>query len=106
MTMSRPCLAPEGLEVDVLRHDVHVDGVPIDLTATEFGILAALVRDRGVVVSRASLVDLVFGPAFAGEHQLVDVHVASLRRKLGDDGDWPSLVETVRGLGYRVAHSE
>jgi DNA-binding response OmpR family regulator len=95
--------SPRGLEVDTLRHSVRVDGLPIDLTATEFGILAALVRDPGFVVSRASLLDSVWGPEFEGEDHLVDVHVANLRHKLGDDAERPRFVETVRGFGYRLA---
>jgi DNA-binding response OmpR family regulator len=82
-----------------------VDGSPIDLTATEFGILATLARDPGVVVSRAALLDAVWGPEFEGEDHLVDVHVANLRRKLGDEADRPRFVETVRGFGYRLAPS-
>jgi DNA-binding response OmpR family regulator len=96
---------PDGLEVDALRHNVRVDGSPIDLTATEFGILATLARDPGVVVSRAALLDAVWGPEFEGEDHLVDVHVANLRRKLGDEADRPRFVETVRGFGYRLAPS-
>ena len=94
---------PRGLEVDTLRHSVRVEGVPIDLTATEFGILAALVRDPGFVVTRASLLDAVWGPEFEGEDHLVDVHVANLRHKLGDDAERPRFIETVRGFGYRLA---
>ena len=103
--MSRPSPAPEGLEVDALRHRVRVDGEPIDLTATEFGILAALARDPGIVVSRAVLLDSVWGPEFVGDDHLVDVHVANLRRKLGDDAERPRFVESVRGFGYRLAAS-
>ncbi len=97
--------SPEGLEVDALRHSVRVDGVPIDLTATEFGILAALARDPGIVMSRTALLDSVWGHEFMGEDHLVDVHVANLRRKLGDDAERPRFVETVRGFGYRLALS-
>jgi len=84
---------------------VRVDGVPIDLTATEFGILAALARDPGIVMSRTALLDSVWGHEFMGEDHLVDVHVANLRRKLGDDAERPRFVETVRGFGYRLALS-
>ncbi len=92
-----------GLEVDELRHEVRVDGAPVELTATEFGILAALARDPGVVVGRAALLDRVWGPEFIGDDHLVDVHVANLRRKLGDDPAAPRFVETVRAVGYRLA---
>jgi DNA-binding response OmpR family regulator len=98
-------VGPPGLELDELRHEVRLDGAPIELTATEFGILASLARDPGVVISRTTLLDAVWGREFVGDDHLVDVHVANLRRKLGDDADRPKFVETVRGFGYRLAAS-
>jgi DNA-binding response OmpR family regulator len=56
-----------------------------------------------VVVSRSSLLDTVWGPEYIGDDHLVDVHIANLRRKLGDDPEHPRFIETVRGLGYRLA---
>ena len=79
-----------------------MDGNPLDLTATEFGILSVLLRDPGVVVTRSALLDLVWGPGYEGDDHLVDVHVANLRRKLGDDAERPRFIETVRGFGYRL----
>lgn len=96
--------APAGLEIDEPRHEVRVDGTPVELTATEFGVLATLARDPGVVVSRSALLERVWGPEFIGDDHLVDVHVANLRRKLGDDPAAPRFVETVRAVGYRLAH--
>jgi len=93
---------PAALALDVARHEVRVDGRPIELTATEFGILAELARDPGVVVSRTAMLDAVWGPDFFGDDHLVDVHVANLRRKLGDDPERPRFVETVRGVGHRL----
>jgi len=93
---------PAGLEIDEARHQVRVDGTLVELTVTEFGILAALARDPGVVVSRSALLDRVWGPAFVGDDHLVDVHVANLRRKLVDDPAAPRFVETVRAVGYRL----
>ena len=89
-------LAPDGLVVDEQRHDVLVDGRPIELTAIEFGIVAALARNPGIVLTRAALLDGVWGPEFVGDDHLVDVHVANLRRKLGDDPGRTRFVETVR----------
>ena len=100
--IARPGL-PAALVVDEARHEVLVDGVPVDVTATEFGILAALARDPGVVITRAALLDRVWGTEFMGDDHLVDVHVANLRRKLGDDPEHPRFVVTVRGVGYRLA---
>jgi DNA-binding response OmpR family regulator len=94
--------SPTGLEIDVARHDVRVDDRPVELTAIEFGILAALARDPGVVVSRSALLDRVWGPEYVGDDHLIDVHVANLRRKLRDDPAAPRFVETVRSVGYRL----
>ena len=94
--------AAPGLDVDVSRRIARVDGLPVDLTRTEFEILAALVRDPGAVVDRAALLASVWGPGYNDDH-LVDVHVANLRRKLGDNPEHPRFVETVRGVGYRLA---
>jgi DNA-binding response OmpR family regulator len=91
--------APAGdLVVDVARRTATVRGAAVTLTATEFDILALLARDPGVVVARAELLIAVWGPGFAGDDHLVDVHVANLRRKVGE-----GLVETVRGVGYKLA---
>jgi DNA-binding response OmpR family regulator len=96
--------AAPGLEVDVSRRVTRVDGEPVELTRTEFDILAALARDPGSVVDRPALLASVWGPGYTDDH-LVDVHVANLRRKLGDHPDHPRFVETVRGVGYRLATS-
>ena len=94
--------APHGLAIDEPHHSVRVDGTEVELTATEFGILTALARDPGVVLSRTALLDLVWGPEFVADDHLVDVHVANLRRKLGDDISAPRFIETVRAVGYRL----
>lgn len=100
---SEPALpVPSGLQIDVRRREVTVDGSPVELTPTEFSILALLARDPGVVVARSETVDAVWGPAFVGDDRLVDVHLANLRRKLGDDADSPRFIDTVRGVGYRL----
>ncbi|HEX7431243.1 MAG TPA: response regulator transcription factor, partial [Candidatus Limnocylindrales bacterium] len=93
---------PAGLVIDEPRHDVRVDGTAIELTATEFGILAVLARDPGLVVSRTALLDRVWGSEFVADEHLVDVHVANLRRKLGDEPSTPRFIETVRAVGYRL----
>ncbi|HMC03525.1 MAG TPA: response regulator transcription factor [Cellulomonadaceae bacterium] len=93
---------PDGLEVDEGRRLVQVDGSPVDLTALEFNLLAALTREPGIVVTRARLLDQVWGTTFVADDHIVDVHIANVRRKLGDDPASPRFVETVRGVGYRV----
>ncbi len=91
-------LSVGGVELDRASHSVTVGGEPIELTAREFDLLAALLSHPGVVLSRDRLLDLVWGGEFAGGTRTVDVHVAQLRAKLGR----PDLVQTVRGAGYKV----
>jgi two-component system, OmpR family, alkaline phosphatase synthesis response regulator PhoP len=102
---ARRTALPEGLEVDEARRSARVGGKPIELTTTEFAILALLARDPGVVVSRTALLDRVWGEEFVGDDHLVDVHMANLRRKLGDGVEHPRFIETVRGVGYRLRES-
>ena len=97
---------PRGLALDESRRVVTVDGRPTELTALEFDILAALARDPGAVVRRAALLDRVWGADFVADEHLVDVHVANLRRRLGDIADHPRFIETVRGVGYRLREAE
>ena len=91
-----------GLDLDLSRRIARVDGYAVELTRTEFDILASLWRDPGAVVDRPTLLASVWGPGYNDDH-LVDVHVANLRRKLGDTVERPRFVETVRGVGYRLA---
>ncbi len=93
---------PRGLDIDEARRLVTVDGARVDLTATEFGVLAALARDPGVVLTRQQLLDRAWGEDWLGGERSLEVHVANLRRKLGDDPSGPRFVETVRGVGYRL----
>jgi DNA-binding response OmpR family regulator len=93
---------PTGIEIDPARRSVRVDGVAVELTALEFDLLAAMAREPGTVIRRATLLDRVWGPAFVADEHLVDVHIANLRRRLGDDAEQPRFVETVRGVGYRL----
>lgn len=95
-----PALA---LEVDFLRRSVRIDGRPVDLTALEFDILATLAREPGILVTRATLLERVWGPGFLDEDDLVDLLVGDLRARLGDHADRQELVETVGELGYRLA---
>jgi len=87
------------LRIDPRRRDATVDGRTIELRAREFDLLVALARDPGVVLTRDVLLERVWETDFAGETRTVDVHVAELRKKLGDDGP---RIETVRSVGYRL----
>jgi two-component system, OmpR family, response regulator RegX3 len=84
--------------VDRRTRAVAVDGRPVVLTPKEFDLLALLAEDPGAVCSRERILDQVWDPHWYGSTKTLDVHVSSLRRKLGD----PTLVETVRGVGYRL----
>ena len=86
------------VEVDLRTRRVLVDERPVELTPKEFDLLAALARDPGAVLPKRRLLDQVWGGTWLGAEKTVDVHVAALRRKLGD----PALVETVRGVGLRL----
>jgi DNA-binding response OmpR family regulator len=87
--------------VDRTRHLVTVDGAPVELTAKEFDLLAVLAEEPGRAVTRQELFSRVWDPVWIGTGKTLDVHVASLRKKRGD----PELIETVRGVGYRLAES-
>ncbi len=86
------------LAIDRRSHRVTVDGREIDLTPKEFDLLAFLAADAGAMCTREDIIDAVWDPHWYGPTKTLDVHVASLRRKLGD----PAWVETVRGVGYRL----
>jgi DNA-binding response OmpR family regulator len=85
--------------IDLGRHEVLVAGTAVALTRKEFQVLALIVGGQGDVVTREHILDEVWGRNSAGENRSLDVHVATLRTKLGR----PALVETVRGVGYRLA---
>lgn len=100
--VGRPARTPDGMELDIARHLLRVDGADVEVTALEFNLLAAMAAAPGVVFTRAQLLERVWGDEFTADDHLVDVHVANLRRKLGDDPARPRFVETVRGVGYRL----
>jgi DNA-binding response OmpR family regulator len=89
------------LTIDEARHEVTVDGVEVELTATEFGLLSALAAAPGRVYSRAELLNRVRGYETASE-RTVDSHIRNLRRKIEPDPAHPTIVGTVLGVGYRL----
>jgi DNA-binding response OmpR family regulator len=91
-----------ALEVDVPARRVHLDGRELDLTPKEFDLLALLAGEPGVVVTKERILEEVWQTRWRGSAKTVDVHVAALRRKLGDPG-W---IETVRGVGLRLRADE
>jgi DNA-binding response OmpR family regulator len=91
-----------SLTVDVSAREVHIDGVVVELTRTEFDLLAALSARPRMAFGRRQLIDTVWGQDWVGDEHLVDVHIGHLRRKLGDDPAAPRFLRTVRGIGYRM----
>jgi DNA-binding response OmpR family regulator len=106
--VAQPTLAAAGatqplpLSVSSETRRAQVDGQPLELTRVEFDLLATLLDSPGRVYTRAQLIDRVWGDGFAISDRTIDSHVKSLRRKVADAGGNPGLIETVRGVGYRV----
>lgn len=86
------------LEVDTRSRRAKMDGAEVELTPKEFDLLALLAADPGAVRTRGEIIETVWDPHWWGPTKTLDVHVASLRRKLGDR----ELIETVKGVGYRL----
>lgn len=89
-----------AIDMDVERHEVAINGQPIDLTATEFRLLRLLMERKGRVQTREHLLINVWNYETEIETRTVDTHVRRLREKLGTEADW---IETIRGVGYRFA---
>ena len=87
------------LSVNKTRHEVKVKGEVVTLTLKEFDLLCLLVENKGKVLTRDQLLNSIWGYEFDGENRTVDVHIRTLRQKLGSCGEY---VETVRGVGYKV----
>lgn len=88
-----------NLTMDGKKHEVKVDGSTVTLTLKEFELLKQLMKHPGIVLTRDQLLEDIWGYDFGGETRTVDVHVRTLRQKLGDVGEY---IETVRGVGYRM----
>ncbi len=91
------------LRLDVARMRVDVGGVPVDLTATEFQLLATMARRPGRIFTRSQLLDAVHGVAFESYERAIDAHVKNLRRKIEPNPHAPTHLLTVYGVGYRFA---
>jgi two-component system, OmpR family, response regulator len=96
-----PVLAHGPLRLDPARHLCVRNGSPLDLTPREFAVLRYLLAHREAAVTKQELLDHVWGDNDAADHNVVQVYVSSLRRKIDTEGE-PSLIETVRGVGYRM----
>jgi len=91
-------LSKHEIEVHIERREVFVEGTPVSLTATEFGILHLLLKHPGWVWTRDQIIEHVRGDNYSVTDRSVDVHITSLRKKLGQAGNY---IETVHGVGYR-----
>jgi len=94
------------LRLDVGARRALLEGVELELTRKEFDLLARLARDAGRVVSRETLMSEVWDENWFGSTKTLDVHIAGLRRKLGDESAAPRYIQTVRGVGFRFAADE
>jgi len=88
-----------NVRINIRSHAVSVNGVNIELTIKEFELLLILIKNQGTVFDRDALLAKIWGYDFDGETRTVDVHIRTLRSKLGEDGD---IIETIRGIGYRI----
>ena len=96
-------LVARALALDVPRMRLEVDGRAVELTATEFALLAAMARQPGRVFTRSQLLDAIHGVAFDSYERAIDAHVRNLRRKIEADPHQPRHLLTVYGVGYRLA---
>ena len=87
------------LTVNRKRHEVFVKGEAVTLTKKEFDMLCYLLENKGMVLTRDQLLNQIWGYDFDGENRTVDVHIRTLRQKLGDCGTY---IETIRGIGYKI----
>lgn len=92
-----------GIELDSEKHTVSVNKELISLTYKEFELLYNLMVNRDLVMSREKLLDLVWNTGYEGESRTVDVHIGSLRQKLGSSG---ALIQTIRGVGYKIGEAK
>ena len=99
-------LAVHKLSLDLQARRAWLAGAELDLTRKEFDLLARLARDAGRVVSRETLMSDVWDENWFGSTKTLDVHVSGLRRKLGDDPGTAGLIQTVRGVGFRLTGEE
>jgi two-component system, OmpR family, response regulator RegX3 len=94
-----------GVRLDRARHEVRVDGQPVELPPKEFELLAYLLENAGRVLTRGQLIDEIWGSDYVGDTKTLDVHIRRLRTRLEDDPKDPKRIRTVRGVGYRFADS-
>ncbi len=103
----QPAAPPQGLlevagvRLDPARHEVMVRGTEVRLPLKEFELLELLLTNAGRVLTRETLIDRIWGPHYVGDTKTLDVHVKRLRARIEEDPSKPTLISTIRGLGYR-----
>lgn len=90
------------IKMDVERHVVQINGEQVALPLKEFELLEFLMRNAGRVLTRAQLIDRVWGGDYYGDTKTLDVHIKRLRAKIEDDPANPKVIHTIRGLGYKI----
>ena len=96
----------QNLKVDFERHEVSVNSEKVDLTLKEFELLQILIKNKGKILKRETLLDKIWGYEYIGETRTVDVHIRYLRKKIEEDDKNPRFIETIRGVGYRFNPAE
>ena len=96
-------LSFEGIEMQEAKHLVTVDGHVVELTFKEYELLKMLLRNAGIVLQRSQLLDRIWGIDYEGESRTLDMHIKTLRHKLGEKG---SLIQTVRNVGYTLNYKK
>jgi two-component system response regulator RegX3 len=99
---SNGVLTVQGIRMDIERHQVSIDGKPVSLPLKEFELLEFLMRNAGRVLTRIQLIDRVWGSDYVGDTKTLDVHVKRIRAKIESDPANPKIIQTVRGLGYKM----
>jgi two-component system response regulator RegX3 len=95
-------LTVQGIRMDVERHLVTMNGSAISLPLKEFELLEFLMRNAGRVLTRIQLIDRVWGSDYVGDTKTLDVHIKRIRAKIESDPANPTIIQTVRGLGYKM----
>ena len=102
VTLDPGVMMVQGIRMDIDRHQVSVNGIPVSLPLKEFELLEFLMRNAGRVLTRIQLIDRVWGSDYVGDTKTLDVHIKRLRAKIESDPANPTIIQTVRGLGYKM----
>ncbi|MEM7143136.1 MAG: response regulator transcription factor [Actinomycetota bacterium] len=95
-------LSAAGIELDRERHEVVLGGESVQLPLKEFDLLALLMENKGIVVTRQTLIDRIWGYDYVGDTKTLDVHIKRLRAKVEPNPETPEVIVTIRGLGYKL----